>query len=137
MACAVDVLELLATWLGAGRLAAGSSARDIDACLEHVAAVCAIRSTRRWEVIISVRMLASVHAGRTAWAMSMYRLTLSVQIDRVQNEHANDRDRFLDLERMLFARIHALEAELRQTQEIALELQNQVAAARRLLGLRR
>jgi hypothetical protein len=69
----IRVLKLLARWLGDGRLVVGSSARDIDACLEHVTALCAIRSTRRWEVIFSMRMQVSVHVGRNAWLLATHR----------------------------------------------------------------
>jgi hypothetical protein len=121
----IQILELLATWLGAGRLVAGADALDNRACFEHVAAVCALRSTRRWEVITSVRMLVSVHAGRSAWLLSTYRLTRAVHDTSVadlvrQNVFAGlEITRLNAVEGQLQQRIHGLQDRVQEFSDLA------------------
>jgi hypothetical protein len=74
MAYTVEVrcLKLVVRWLGEGHPLAGQTQRDVEACESHVQMLCALRCTRTWEVVLTLRMQTWIVAGRCALHSSMH-----------------------------------------------------------------
>jgi uncharacterized protein YlxW (UPF0749 family) len=126
----VAALELLAAWLGAGRLVASAGDLGDAALLDHVDALCAIRSSRRWSGLITMRMLVSVHVGRSAWLTRSLRVSLVAQRESIEahaalqtrHDHEIERSRAVEdrlLDRIYEAqrRVEELEEELEEREE--------------------
>ncbi len=64
----VSALEQVAAWVCVGRLAIRAGDQGLDDIQEHVAVLDALRTCRRWSGLISMRLLASLHIGRSNWA---------------------------------------------------------------------
>jgi hypothetical protein len=65
---AVSALEQVAAWVCVGRLAIRTGDDGLDDMQEHVAVLDALRTCRRWSGLLSMRLLASLHIGRSNWA---------------------------------------------------------------------
>jgi hypothetical protein len=101
-------LELLAGWLGAGRLIASAGDPGADELEDHVGTLCALRSSRRWSGLVTMRMLVSIHVGRSTWALRALRL--SVRARTVQFE------RGLAAENRWVARIASLQGQVEEAE---------------------
>jgi hypothetical protein len=132
----IVVLRTVATWLGEGRLVAGPDTLDGAAYLDHVAALCALRGVRRWEMVVSMRMMVSIHAGRASWHVSANRMVRET-VAALQRQAVFDTAHLQILrinEAGLVARIRELEEEVLDLQggqdELQMELNELQRAAR-------
>jgi hypothetical protein len=116
----VAALEQVAAWACLGRLAIRAGDEGLDDIQEHVAVLDALRTCRRWSGLVSMRLLASLHIGRSNWArrnlvmLTRVNTALHAVYDRVARaEIANLTDQLADTERQLAERDHEYE-ELRE-----------------------
>jgi hypothetical protein len=113
----VSALEQVAAWLCAGRLFTRAGDPGLDDLQEHVGALDVLRSCRRWSGLLSMRLLATIHIGRSNWARrSLVMATrantaLHAVYDRVSRAQINALlDQVHDTERQLDERDQEYEA---------------------------
>jgi hypothetical protein len=113
----ISAIELVASWLCVGRLAIRTGDQGLDDLQEHVGVLEALRSCRRWSGLPSMRLLASIHIGRSNWARrSMVMATrantaMQALFDRVSTAQIDAlQDQIQDIERQLDEREHDYEA---------------------------
>jgi hypothetical protein len=124
---AIAVLEQVSVWLCAGRLFMRDGDDGLDDATEHIALLADLRTCRRWNGVISMRLLASVHIGRSHWARRSLVISIRIRNNIVATNRINTIqarthitalvDRALDAERDLADTTEEL-AELRNDYEI-------------------
>jgi hypothetical protein len=107
----VFALEGVAIWLCSGRLSIRATDDGLDDIREHVVVLESFRSCRRWSGLISMRLLASVHMGRSSWARRNLRISTETRTTLVAAHRIQDamtrreiddlQDRVQDAEREL------------------------------------
>jgi hypothetical protein len=112
----VAALELLAAWLGAGRLV--TSAGDLGAVelLDHVDTLCALRSSRRWSGLVTMRMLVSIHVGRSAWLTRSLRVSVRARA-ALQTRFDREFERGWAAENRLLDRVNAAQGRAEEAEQ--------------------
>jgi hypothetical protein len=125
---AAAALATVANWLGEGRLVIG----DGFACFEHVAILRNLRIARRWDMLTSVRMLVSIHAGNVAWIHSTLHMVRVDHHDMIETLELRLRVAGDEVQRHRtqaardISRIDAIEEELRIREEAIDDLRVEV-----------
>jgi hypothetical protein len=86
----IAVLEQVSVWLCSGRLFIRDGDDGLDDATEHVALLAELRTCRRWNGVISMRLLASVHIGRSHWARRNLLISIRIRNNIVATHRVND-----------------------------------------------
>jgi hypothetical protein len=108
-------LELVAGWLGAGRLIASAGDPGADELEAHVGVLCALRGSRRWSGPVAMRMVVAINVGRSTWALRALRLSVRAHT-ALQARFDREFERALEAEDQWVARFDALQDQVEETE---------------------
>ncbi len=115
----IFALEQVAVWMCSGRLSIRTNDDGLDDIREHVVVLEAFRTCRRWSGLVSMRLLASVHIGRSNWARRNLVISTNIRATLVASHRLQDTLARANID-VLLARVQDTERQLAErNQELA------------------